>query len=539
MPARAARSVLACVIGLTGCANVWGFNDLTLVDSAARNANDASSEEAAEDGSIDRTPDTTAGNDSSFLSDAGGDVSVDVAGGLDADAGSQIDAGADAEAGCGPTNTILNCGACGTTCDTTQSVGEKCIDAATCTYTGCASGWGDCDKTPPNTDGCETSLSSLSSCGGCGHACDTTSGHSLGVGCDGVSCTYSRCAPGWGDCINAPPNTDGCETNLNTTLNCAMCAQSCDTTHSTGAACNGGGCTYTGCASGWADCAAAPPDTNGCETQVSASASCGACGQTCDTTSGHSLGASCSGTTCTYTGCASGWADCNKAPPDTDGCETSLSSTSSCGACGVGCDATHSIGASCNGGACTYSGCAGGWANCVATPPDTDGCETSLSSTSNCGKCGRACNMTTGAAACDGTTCSYTCNAGRADCNASTAPDTDGCECPTPGCCGTGCQTAHSNGVGQSYYDCNTLGAYNQTQALGACTAFTRSSGQCTASTSGLCLNLSGLMAQAVCSSGAASCYCWQYNGPNPGRVQAVGGNCGAVCGSNTDPSWN
>jgi hypothetical protein len=46
-------------------------------------------------------------------------------------------------------------------------------------------------------------------------------------------------------------------------------------------------------------------------------------------------------------------------------------------------------------------------------------------------------------------------------------------------------------------------------------------------------------MADSVCSSGSASCYCWQYMGPNPGRVQAVGGPCTAVCGSTTDPSWN
>jgi hypothetical protein len=34
-------------------------------------------------------------------------------------------------------------------------------------------------------------------------------------------------------------------------------------------------------------------------------------------------------------------------------------------------------------------------------------------------------------------------------------------------------------------------------------------------------------------------CYCWQYDGPNAGRVEAVSGSCKAACGSGSDPSWN
>ena len=48
---------------------------------------------------------------------------------------------------------------------------------------------------------------------------------------------------------------------------------------------------------------------------------------------------------------------------------------------------------------------------------NTDGCETATTTTANCGGCGNACTLAhASAASCNGTTCSYTCNAGFADC---------------------------------------------------------------------------------------------------------------------------
>jgi hypothetical protein len=58
-------------------------------------------------------------------------------------------------------------------------------------------------------------------------------------------------------------------------------------------------------------------------------------------------------------------------------------------------------------------------------------------------------------------------------CNATTPPDTDGCECAAPGCCSGACQVVHSNGAGQSFYDCVAASTFNQTQATEACVAFT------------------------------------------------------------------
>jgi hypothetical protein len=121
---------------------------------------------------------------------------------------------------------------------------------------------------------------------------------------------------------------------------------------------------------------------------------------------------------------------------------------------------------------------------------------------------------------CDGTTCSYACKPGYIDCS-NTAPDLDGCECKTPACCGSSCQTTHSNGVGQSYYDCNPQGTMSVSQAVLACTAYAATQGHpSTYCHSGYtCAGLSGL--SFVCyntgGAGTMNCntapYCWGYSG--------------------------
>ncbi|HEX4449198.1 MAG TPA: hypothetical protein VH044_20810, partial [Polyangiaceae bacterium] len=341
---------------------------------------------------------------------------------------------------------VLNCGACGNACDVSRSLGAACVNGA-CTYTGCASDWLDCDQTPPNIKGCESSKTALDSCGACGNDCDSE--QSLGASCavsdaGAITCQYGGCQPGFADCDQSPPDVNGCETSLSTAANCGGCGRACDTKNSQTPTCDGTTCNYGGCNAGHQDCNSTPPDLDGCETTV-ASATCDACGQPCDTS--HSQGASCdmsSGATCKYTGCNSGYADCSKTSPDTDGCETSVTTATNCGACGRGCDTSSSNGASCSGGNCQYTGCHQGRANCDTSNHDTNGCESSLGSTSTCGSCGAACNTNTGAASCNGSTCSYQCNSGLIDCNGGNAPDTDGCECATPACSGAGCQTTHN-----------------------------------------------------------------------------------------------
>ena len=185
-----------------------------------------------------------------------------------------------------------------------------------------------------------------------------------------------------------------------------------------------------------------------------------------------------------------------------------------------------------------------GFANCDTAPPDTNGCESSLSSIATCGACqNAACNTQTGAASCDGTKCSYRCNAGLSDCNAATGRDTDGCECKTPGCCGSQCQQTHSNGIGESFFDCDKPGTIDAAHAKEACEAYA-GPGQC--SNSALCcavglggICLLGSTAMSECGSVQGQCFCWQYAGPFPGTVQAVKGKCTAACGASSDTPWN
>ncbi|MGH7440820.1 MAG: hypothetical protein ACRENE_34500 [Polyangiaceae bacterium] len=305
--------------------------------------------EAAEDSGDGGGPGTDA------EPDTGGDGPVEAARdtGIGADAGADVgaDVGPDApaEAGCGPTDTVTNCGSCGAACDTTHSNPASCASGTSCTYsssTPCKAGYADCDTATNTLDlnGCETPTNTANNCGGCGVACDTT--HSNPAGCSsGTSCTYGTCKAGYADCDSATNSLDlnGCETPTTTAANCGGCGAACDTTHSNPTGCaSGAACTYsaaTPCKSGFADCDTASNalDLNGCETATNTATSCGGCGG-CDTT--HSNGAACSGgTACTYTSCKTNFADCDVGTNtlDLNGCEANLTSASSCGTCGNVC----------------------------------------------------------------------------------------------------------------------------------------------------------------------------------------------------------
>lgn len=213
----------------------------------------------------------------------------------------------------------------------------------------------------------------------------------------------------------------------------------------------------------------------------------------------------------------------------------------------------------------------------VDAPPDVSiddapfdtGCG-NLNTTTNCSACGTAC-ATVSASQSDpqcctngvcpgstngaGATCEYTCGAGHLDCNASVAPDTDGCECTAPGatasqCCGTACPVQHDYDkdiVGATFYDCVATGTYNITVATDACAAYTGSSTQCDAMGTYYCdYPDGGLAGDMVCSdgTGAQACACWGYDGAlqghmfiGPGKASANPNNC--ECPEPTDPSWN
>lgn len=188
--------------------------------------------------------------------------------------------------------------------------------------------------------------------------------------------------------------------------------------------------------------------------------------------------------------------------------------------------------------------------------PFDSGCG-DLNTTTNCSACGDKCAPTSTSvtqAGCSGdtngfgATCSYTCANGYLDCNLGVAPDTDGCECHSPGAtqsnCGNGqngpqgcCPVQHSDGLptGSTFYDCNaaTSGTSGYTVALAtdACTQFTGNQADCGA---GECTNANdaGTGDFVVCgqTSATSECVCWEYMGPNVGKVTTATGSILGQC---------
>ncbi|MFO0758037.1 MAG: DNRLRE domain-containing protein [Byssovorax sp.] len=126
-------------------------------------------------------------------------------------------------------------------------------------------------------------------------------------------------------------------------------------------------------------------------------------------------------TVCYKVTCAPGFADCNG--DAADGCEADLASPASCGGCGNTCAFAHGA-AGCSAGSCTLASCDLGWGNCDGSAPN--GCETDLTTSSNCGFCGNPCSLPNATSSCATGTCKLvSCNQGAFDCDST--PE-DGCE---------------------------------------------------------------------------------------------------------------
>jgi hypothetical protein len=102
-------------------------------------------------------------------------------------------------------------------------------------------------------------------------------------------------------------------------------------------------------------------------------------------------------------------------------------------------------------------------------------------------------------------------------------PETEaGCDplvCMTPVCCGDTCETIHSNGAGETYYDCNPLGTYGVAAAMAACTAF--ANGDASRCSGGWDCH-STMDDKQVCyvdASGNCQTYCWTYSGTTAGML--------------------
>jgi len=132
--------------------------------------------------------------------------------------------------------------------------------------------------------------------------------------CAGGKCGWS-CSPGFAHCASG--NT-GCETDITTVDNCGGCGNACGAANATANHCTAGQCAYD-CQLGFLDCIKIGANGDGCESDAHSLTSCGACGVSCDTA--HSVGTGCSGTACTYTGCMPGFGDCQMTGANADGCE--------------------------------------------------------------------------------------------------------------------------------------------------------------------------------------------------------------------------
>jgi hypothetical protein len=110
---------------------------------------------------------------------------------------------------------------------------------------------------------------------------------------------------------------------------------------------------------------------------------CGQCGSICNLANASDT---CFNGVCTLLSCNSGWGNCDS--NSSNGCETSLHTTSNCGSCGNVCNLPNAS-ATCPSGNCQVSSCYFGWANCDGN--DANGCETHLQ---NCGNPGTCCSNT-------------------------------------------------------------------------------------------------------------------------------------------------
>lgn len=139
------------------------------------------------------------------------------------------------------------------------------------------------------------------------------------------------------------------------------CTDTC-TLPNASASCFEGACVIDACDPGYGDCDG--DASTGCETALDSSAHCGACGMAC---APANASAACVEGMCAVDACNPGFADCNGAP--SDGCETELGTTTNCGACGDTC----ASGSDCVGGACSTTSCPAGTSECDADP--TVACE--------------------------------------------------------------------------------------------------------------------------------------------------------------------
>jgi hypothetical protein len=253
--------------------------------------------------------------------------------------------------GCGPTR-----------CNPCELVNADALCALadggplTCGVAVCKGTHADCNGTP--LDGCETDLADdLYNCGACGHDCSNLPHVAGNVSCVTGVCSFDggACAPGYGICSTNPDN--GCDTEFSVAAHCGACTVICSgglpDCSTTGNASQPFACT-SGCGPGLSLCAAS------CVNEQSDPNHCGSCGKQCPAVAGATP--TCSpGGTCGFT-CNANNHLCGGA------CVNEQTDPANCGACVHVCTA----GQACVSGqcVCNATSCPGGCcdANQVCQP---------------------------------------------------------------------------------------------------------------------------------------------------------------------------
>ncbi len=341
---------------------------------------------------------------------------------------------------------------------------------------GCPTGYLDCSTCVPND---------VNNCGTCGHDCATLPHVSGGVTCGaGGVCTFTNadCSPGWSHCTSTPD--DGCETNITASPNCGAC----------GVTCSGGTpvCDGTGCVSG---CSASTPTLCGGTTCVNTTndpQNCNGCSLVCPAGPANSQ-PTCSSSACGYA-CNGGYSPCNGA------CVNEQIDPSNCNGCGAACPTATNGQPTCTGGVCGMA-CNTGLSYC----PTEAACVNEQTDPNNCNGCGSVCStgVANAVATCSGGVCGYACDANFTSCtNDSTCDDlqtdpahcggcTDNCNVTQPppagatatctgGACDFQCATGHIKC--EASWECFTpagAGAYVQAGASGTAGSCGASSNPC------------------------------------------------------------
>ncbi len=168
------------------------------------------------------------------------------------------------------TSDLAHCGVCYRRCSAANA--SATCTAGVCRVDRCLPGFADCDGAAGN--GCETETSAnQNNCGRCGLRC-----------LNGQTCVAGSCV---GEILCTPPEVRcgaGCVDPRGDRNNCGACGSRCPTPAGATVACVAGSCTVTTCAAasdGQADCDRDP--ANGCEANLNNSINCGACGTVCGT----------------------------------------------------------------------------------------------------------------------------------------------------------------------------------------------------------------------------------------------------------------